>query len=85
MKNSVEKTMLNKLNEIDRLNRLSDELDDKGDEEGSMKAYNRMWKLVNEVSEVIVHSTRGQINSNVAKRMVFHMRPQLIALCKRFC
>ena len=85
MKNSVEKTMLNKLNEIDRLNRLSDELDDKGDEEGSMKAYSRMWKLVSEVSEVIVHSTRGQINSNVAKRMVFHMRPQLIALCKRFC
>lgn len=85
MKNSVEKTMLNKLNEIDRLNRLSDEQDDTGDEEGSMKAYSRMWKLVNEVSEVIVHSTRGQINSNVAKRMVFHMRPQLIALCKRFC
>ena len=50
-----------------------------------MKAYSRMWKLVNEVSEVIVHFTRGQINSNVAKRMVFHMRPQLIALCKRFC
>ena len=80
----TEKLMLNKLNEIDRLNRLSDELDDKGDEEGSMNAYSRMWKLVNEVAEIIVNSTKGQISAGIAKRMVFHFRPQLIALCKRF-
>ena len=80
----TEKLMLNKLNEIDRLDRLSDELDDKGDEEGSMKAYSRMWKLVNEVAEIIVNSSKGQISTGIAKRMVFHHRPQLIALCKRF-
>lgn len=80
---TAEKKMLTQLREIDRLDKLYMALIDT-DEDASDKAYEQMWNLVDEVATLIVKSTSGRITETVAKRMIFHKRPQLIALCKRF-
>ena len=80
----AEKKMLNQLNEIERLNKLSDTLDDEGREDESMEAYHKMWKLAEDVADLINKSTFGQITRKTALYMVFHQREKLIALCKRF-
>lgn len=79
----AEKKMLNQLNEIERLNKLSLDLMDT-DEEASDKAYSKMWKLAEDVANLISKSTFGQITRKTALYMVFHQREKLIALCKRF-
>lgn len=79
----IEKNLLKKLEEIDRLNKLSDDLMDT-DEEASDKAYGQMWDLAKEVADTLVKITKGQINRQVALKMVWSMRPQLVNLCKRF-
>lgn len=76
--------MLAQLKEIERLDKLSSDLLDT-DESASDKAYEDMWKLVEEVASLISRSTFGQITEKkTARYMVFHQRDELIALCKRF-
>lgn len=73
-------SLLQKLNEIEQLDKLSMDLMDT-DEDASDKAYSEMWALVNEVAAEIQKITSGQIDNNLAKRMVFHQRDKLMALC----
>ena len=80
---TAEKKMLAKLNEIDRLDKLSESLEE-CDPEAADRAYSEMWKVVNEVADTITKSTRGQITRPIALKMIWHKRPQLIDLCKRF-
>ena len=80
----AEKRMLAQLKEIDRLDKLSDKLDDEGREEESAKAYSRLWDIAREVATLISKSTFGQITEKTALYMVFHQRDKLIALCKRY-
>ena len=81
---TAEQKMLAQLEEIDRLDKLSDRLDDEGKEDEAMDTYHKMWELVDEVATLICKSTFGKIDEMTAKRMVVHQREKLIALCKRF-
>ena len=80
----AEKRMLDQLKEIDRLDKLSDKLDEEGREDESMEAYHKMWEIAKGVASLISRSTFGQITEKTATWMVFHQREKLIALCKRY-
>lgn len=80
----AEKRMLDQLKEIDRLDKLSDKLEEEGREDESMEAYHKMWEIAKDVASLISRSTFGQITEKTATWMVFHQREKLIALCKRY-
>lgn len=76
------RALLKKLDEIDRLEKLSDDLMDT-DEDASDEAYAQMWAVAREVADEIIRLTSGQIEKNIALKMVFHKREKIKDLVRR--
>lgn len=72
-----------KLEEVDRLDKLSDELDFAGREEESMMEYHKMWEIVNQIARALTQATNGAIPYARAQGMCFHSRDKLIAICEK--
>ena len=72
--------LLMQLSEVDRLNKISDDLESQGFIAESEVIYGQMWRLANEAAETLRQIVGGELTFHEALRMVINQDGTILAL-----
>ena len=76
--------LLMQLSEVNRLNKISDDLESQGFIAESEVIYGQMWRLANEAAETLRQIVGGELTFHEALRMVIN-QDGTINVCNGFC
>lgn len=72
--------LLMQLSEVNRLNKISDDLESQGFIAESEVIYGQMWRLANEAAETLRQIVGGELTFHEALRMVINQDGTILAL-----
>ena len=72
--------LLMQLSEVNRLNKISDDLESQGFIAESEVIYGQMWRLANEAAETLRQIVGGELTFHEALRMVINQDSTILAL-----